>query len=111
MNWPESLPTAAWIALHAGAILAACLTRFSLGGRTDFALQVLTIAGFLSVAAVACLSAAQGGDQLRLWVLSGTTLGAMVVASVVERGTAVRDPLLMQFAEERAPLLAPGAGK
>lgn len=97
MDWPESLPTAVWIALHAGAIVAACLTRFSLGVRTDVALQALTIAGFLLVAAAAVMAAAAGGDQLRLWVLSGTTLGAMVIAAVVERSDP-RDPVLMRFA-------------
>ncbi|MEM6798292.1 MAG: hypothetical protein AAF589_02155 [Planctomycetota bacterium] len=97
MDWSETLPVTAWIALHVGALAVACLSRFSLGGRWDAALQLLTLLGFVCVALAAVMAHAHGGDLLRLWVLSGTTLGAMVVAAVFEQGSQPHDPLLMQF--------------
>ncbi|MEM8865835.1 MAG: hypothetical protein AAGF31_09865, partial [Planctomycetota bacterium] len=97
MELPETMPLVGWIALHLGGLLAACLSRLTLGGRTDAALQLLTVVAFLSIGAVACMAFLHGGDLLRLWVLSGTTLGAMVVAAVVERSNDSHDPVLMQF--------------
>ena len=98
MEWPDSLPLAAWLILHIGGLVAACLSRLTLGARTDVALQMLASIGFFMIATLAVLSLAAGGDQFRLWVLSGTTLGAMVIAAVFEPRANSTDPLLARFA-------------
>lgn len=100
MDWPETMPHVVWAGLHGGAIAVALLSRLSLGVRADAALQLLTMAGLCLVAGSAVVAGANGGDQFRLWVLSGTTLGLMVVAAVVERGPARHDPSLARFAAE-----------
>lgn len=102
MDWHLSLGPVAWSLLHLGAVAAACLTRLSVGLGLERALQAFAGAGFLLVALAAIGTSAAGGDHLRLWILSGTTLGLMVVAVVVEPRHEPIDPLLRRFAT-RAP--------
>lgn len=98
MDWHELFSPACWSLVHLTALAAACLSRLSLGHGADRAIQGLAAAGFLAVASAAVLAGAQGGDHLRLCVLSGTTLGVMIVAALVERRADEIDPLLQRFA-------------
>jgi len=94
----ETLPLAAWVALHIGALISVCLSRLALGARTSAALQMLATAGFFSIAGLAVLATFSGGDQSRLWILSGASLGAMVIAAVVAPSSGDHDPVLARFA-------------
>ena len=94
----ESLPLAAWSALHIGALLAVCLSRLAVGARVSAALQLLATAGFFSIAGLAVVACFSGGDQSRLWILSGLSLGAMVIAAVAVPTDTTHDPVLARFA-------------
>lgn len=102
MELPELLPPAAWLALHVGGLVSACLSRLTLGARTDIAMQLLATCGFFLIAAVSVQSMIAGGDQFRLWVLSGTTLGAMVIAAVFAPSAESHDPVLARYAGRKA---------
>lgn len=102
MDMPESLPLAAWLVLHFGGLVAACLSRLTLGTRAGVAMQMLTVCGFFLIALVAVQSMVAGGDQFRLWVLSATTLGAMVIAAVLAPSSEEYDPVLARFASRKA---------
>ncbi len=97
MQWPETLPLAGWLTLHAIGILAALLTRLSIGTRTDVAMQAITGIGFLAIALLAVGTMMAGGDQLRLSILSAGVLGTMVVTTVIDSRPDGFDPVLHQF--------------
>lgn len=97
MDWQGAFGPTFWLLLHLGAIAAACLSRLSLGHGADRAVQTLASLGFLAVASAAVLAGAEGGDHLRLCILSSTTLGAMIVAALVDRRVDDVDPHLRRF--------------
>lgn len=97
MDSPDSLPLAAWAALHLAGLAAALISRLDLGARTDVAVQVLTATSFCVITWLAVCSMRAGGDQFRLWVLSAGALVIMVVAAVIESRRETIDPTLARF--------------
>lgn len=92
---PETVLALAWGLLHFTGLGAAWLTRLDIGHLAEHIAFGLLGVVFLSIAAVAAHS---NGDEFRLWILSGTTMGIMIVAAVADCRCGGCDPLLAKFA-------------
>ncbi len=70
-----------WAAVHLAGLIATFLVRAYSGTRAEAPLQALYLLGLAGVA-VATLA----GEQFawNLWLLSGATLGVMIVAAVFD---------------------------
>lgn len=94
MDWIEGPPLTLWAMAHAAGIVVALLSRLRLDGRLHtlarFSLPVVLLAvGAIAFAATDSASLA--------WVVSGATLGVMVIASVWEPLDGRPDPTLARL--------------
>ena len=94
MDADVALPMAAWISLHAAGLMAAWFSRLEFGRVAGWAAGLMLVGLF---AAIAVVAAVHMTCDFHLTVLSGTTLGAMVVTAVCEWRSESVDSQLNRF--------------